>query len=338
MTTSSRPATGQPRDHGHLHAIGFPVADLARTALLAQLGLRHKPALTDPHREPLPGGPDATAIRSGIEAFAARLVCFAAGGMRTAHLEPAIVVADAYGVGQECAKDISAATGRKDVHQGIVFSLGLTTGVVGRLLALGKVPTPEAICQEAAVIANCVFFDDEAFDVPESAGLLYRSLNTLRAEAIAGFPTIRQYALPAVHRVRSAGGTDEQAWYEALLELLAHNRDDSLLIDGDPTAMIAVRVGARVLLDGGGALAPEFPARLRQFDSDLTDRLWRCYNSAILLVVTIFLDLVGDRAVDLLREFRRNTGEEVRWSDGTALRGLSGLDVWAGTSSMDLRA
>ena len=78
---------------------------------------------------------------------------------------------------------------------------------------------------------------------------LERGLRGARGEAAAGFPTVRDVALPALRRAAPRGMDANAAAVHALLALIAHVQDSNILRRGGEGALRAAQRDAQKLLD-----------------------------------------------------------------------------------------
>ena len=67
---------------------------------------------------------------------------------------------------------------------------------------------------------------------PVSGSIAQHGLTGARGEAQSGFATARKHGVAPYVRARAAGDDDERALHEALLQLMAHNRDTNLVSRG----------------------------------------------------------------------------------------------------------
>jgi triphosphoribosyl-dephospho-CoA synthase len=186
-----------------------------------------------------------------------------------------------------------AATDGVNTHKGSVFSLGLLCAAAGRLHGRGAVIEREALCAEVArICAGLVERELAAPGVARTAGeLLYRQhgLTGARGEAQSGFATARRHGVAPYLHARAQGMSDECALHEALLHLMAHNRDTNLVARGGMAGLSFVQDEARRLLEG---LLPPPGVRVAQlvaFDQALIGRNLSPGGSADLLAVSWFL-------------------------------------------------
>ncbi len=268
------------------------VGETARLALLKEAELTPKPGLVDALSCGAHTDMDLGTFRASVGAIGPWFEVFFRIGRDYHHLEGPDFLAALRSVGRECEREMFLATGGVNTHKGSIFALGLLCGCTGRLWK-GTLPVRDRLCAEVAWI-SAPLVAQELADNPEprTAGeRLYRAhgLQGARGEAASGFCTVRHHGLPAYEATWQATRNEDLALGQALLALLAHNQDTNLAADGGLEAIAHVRAQAQTLLAAGGALAPDYQARMEAFDRDLTARGLSPGGTADLLAVTWFL-------------------------------------------------
>lgn len=153
------------------------------------------------------------------------------------------------GDGKLAEEKMLCATGGVNTHKGAIFLLGILTAAAGYVLGSDErgAGTPEDRAADAdagqAALARTerILLAAGRIAAPacreleqggESTGLvLYRTTGCtgVRGEAAAGFPSLRDYALPALRKARKEGASLNDAGVAALLELILHVEDTTLL-------------------------------------------------------------------------------------------------------------
>ena len=144
------------------------------------------------------------------------------------------------------------ATGGVNTHKGAIFLLGLLTAAAG-ICRSQENRTEEDVLDTAARIAAPALGDFSDASLKQTAGLAQQKqygLGGIRQEAAAGFPSIRNTALPVLKKALAAGKSINDAGVEAILQLILMV-DDSTLIKrcGSPEAVQAERDRLRALLE-----------------------------------------------------------------------------------------
>ncbi|TFU99171.1 triphosphoribosyl-dephospho-CoA synthase, partial [Bacillus stratosphericus] len=115
-------------------------------------------------------------------------------------------------------------------------------------------------------------------------------LGGARGEALSGFATVTDIALPAYRQAFAATGNRSHALRYALLKLLAHNRDTNVVKRGGIEALGLLQRQAQAVLANGQLFRRPQPLylALKQFDQWCTQRNLSTGGSADLLALTIW--------------------------------------------------
>ena len=280
------------------HAVG----SLVHRALLKEVELTPKPGLVDRLNSGAHRDMDIGTFYASIEAIADWFPIFYRIGASTRDLSPEDLLESLRPAGRDCEEVMLQATLGVNTHKGSVFSMGLLSAAVGRLDCRDDFPRMGCICTEVAQICSrLVQAELLRVQVPRTAGeRLFQAygMTGVRGEAASGFQTVREFGLPAFERILSLRGSEEEALQDALLHLLAANRDTNLVHRGGFSGLAYVQRYARTLIDFGGVRSSHFESRLSEFDSDLTKRGLSPGGSADLLAVTWFLSRFSDSVRD----------------------------------------
>jgi triphosphoribosyl-dephospho-CoA synthase len=291
-------------------------------ALLNEVNLTPKPGLVDHLNSGAHRDMDHATFLASIRAIAPWFPLFYRIGAATRHLPPQALLAHIRPQGLACEVAMLRATGNVNTHKGSIFSLGLLAAAAGRLacfpttlgdpyqnlsapsfafsLAKGGMPHSslsliprDQLCAEVArICSGLVEAELKRPHTPRTAGeRLFQTygLTGVRGEAASGFQTIRTHGLPAYERILDHGGSEEDALHEALLHLMAVNRDTNLVHRGGLEGLAHVQTEAQRLIASGGVRSPNFRASMIDFDADLIARNLSPGGSADLLAVTCFL-------------------------------------------------
>ena len=155
--------------------------------------------------------------------------------------------------GLRAERDMLAITGGVNTHKGALFSLGLICCGAGRL---GEDAETADILDAAGSIAAASLDDLKQLscDAARTGGevqYINAGLTGVRGEAAAGFPSVRNIALPALKRAIDAGRSLNDAGLEALVALMARVPDSNILRRRGEAALQSVQVQA-VLLERHG--------------------------------------------------------------------------------------
>jgi triphosphoribosyl-dephospho-CoA synthase len=198
---------------------------------------------------------------------------------------------DLAAIGREGERAMMAATGGSNAHRGAIWSVGLL--VAGAALDPSH-PVPRVVASRAAAIARHP--DRFAPDRPTNGARACARYGVAgaRGEARSGFPHVVSVGLPALRRARLGGVPEESARLDALLAIMASLEDTCLLHRGGPEALEAARLGARSVLDEGGASTSRGLRALHRLDEALLERNASPGGSADCLAAVLFLDRLAE--------------------------------------------
>ena len=261
------------------------VADRAMNSLIAEALLTPKPALVDrrgpgAHRD-LDLGLLLLSAASLQMSFKRMAEC-AHGQVPSRSLREDLAL-----IGREAEQAMLAATAGSNAHRGAIWVLGLL--VAGRIMC-GASATATEVAAMAARIARL----PDRF-APESASHGSRvceryGVPGARGEAQAGFPHVVEIGLPALQRAREQRVAETHAQLDALMAIMAHLPDTSLLHRGGRAALEAAQAGARAVIDAGGTSTAAGWRALHMLDADLLERWVSPGGCADLFAACLFLD------------------------------------------------
>lgn len=216
------------------------ISALATRALLNEVCITPKPGLVDRANNGSHRDMDIFTFIASAAALAPYWGrCFQIG-RETAKLTPEETFAILRQAGQGAERTMFAATGGVNTHKGVIFSLGLICGAVGRLWrAEAPCREPEVILAECAGMASTAVKKDLAALSPDSAhtagerAYLEQGLTGIRGEAAQGFSGVL-LALSALDRAQKAGQSWNDAGAIALLHLIARRTDTNMVARGGP--------------------------------------------------------------------------------------------------------
>lgn len=263
-----------------------------RDALVAEAELTPKPGLVDadnqgPH-------PDMTLpmFRQSAAALAPFLAECAFGGSRFAHEAPgSAMLAAIRPIGLAAEEAMYAATGKVNTHKGALFAFGIAAAALGRRIARQEQSDWPAL--SADIRAICAGLEPELGQGNTAGARFYRQhgLPGARGEALSGFATLTDFALPAYQQAFAATANRTHALRYVFLTLLAHNGDTNVVKRGGIEALDWLQGRARhILADPAARRQPEaLYAALKTLDAQCTEKNLSTGGSADLLALTIWL-------------------------------------------------
>jgi triphosphoribosyl-dephospho-CoA synthase len=319
-------------------ARGDVVGRLAEQALRRELDLTPKPGLVDRANSGAHRDMDFATFEASIRAIAPWFRRFFERGLDGCDTDATAFLAQLRRDGRGCERDMFTATGGVNTHKGAVFSFALLCAAAGRLLGRHVGVDAAAVCAEVArLCAGLVAAELDAERDPRTAGeRIYRvhGFTGARGEAQSGFATARTHGVAPYLRARAVGDSDEQALHEALLQLMANNRDTNLVARGGPEGLRFVRAEARRLLRCTGGGAANRMTALAAFDVALIERNLSPGGSADLLAVSWFLANLGELSSPMDSPCPRDEATFPRQDRGGAAGGGVTLRLRAGAGEV----
>ena len=190
--------------------------------------------------------------------------------------------------GIQAEKNMYAATGGTNTHKGVIFSMGILAGAMGRLSPPGgTLPSVDDILAEAAkVYRPHIKRDLECLDGSTAGGRAYleQGAKGIRGEVADGFLSIKRIAIPSYKKAIEEGKSENDAGVIALLELIASVYDTNLYKRGGLDGLQYARKSAKALLLKNAAFED-----VCRMDADFIRRNLSPGGCADLLAVTYFL-------------------------------------------------
>ncbi len=257
---------------------------LAVGTLHAELACAPKPGLVTPFDSGSHADMDAATFLRSLFALRGYFVAIAQAGSDNA---PFARLRD-LGIAAEAA--MLRATGGINTHRGAIFSLGLLTAQAARLrVAHGHRPSAEAVCNGVQVWSAAL---RAAPLDSRSNGQRVRAqyqVGGVREQAAAGYPLLREIALPHLRAALDSGATQDAALAQTLMQLVAHVDDLNLLHRGGAGGLAYAKAQARSFLADGGIAQPGWRDRLSSMGRHFVARRLSPGGSADLLACAWFL-------------------------------------------------
>ncbi|WP_313164058.1 triphosphoribosyl-dephospho-CoA synthase CitG [Kosakonia cowanii] len=266
-------------------AVAF-VPALAARALRQELDLTPKPGLVDRANSGAHRDMDYALFLASIDAITPWFARFEQAGFDHAHKPAAAQLRLIRPMGIACEQAMFAATDGVNTHKGGIFSLGLLSFAAGRLRGVGWQLSADALCNEVSAICRGLVARElagraQAITAGEKQFRDY-GLTGARGEAEQGFITVRRAVLPFWQQEQG-----ERRLHNALLRLMAVNRDSNLVSRGGLAGLRYVQDYAQQLLATGWERHD-----LRQMDQALIARHLSPGGSADLLAVAYVLAMI----------------------------------------------
>jgi triphosphoribosyl-dephospho-CoA synthase len=264
------------------------LADLAVAALIDEACLTPKPALVDQRGSGAHRDLDLDTMLRSARSLRPTFLALARAAVGQ---EPSQRLREQLArIGREGEVAMLRATNGSNAHRGAIWIVGLLCAAAA--MSPHELGEPVELCEQAAAIAR---FDDRFAPAPNALSNGARVVQRFgvagaRGQAAEGFPHVLEAGLPALHRSRANGATEDDARLDALLAIIATLDDTCLLHRGGRAALETAQAGAREALQGGGAARPQGRAALVRLDQRLTELNASPGGAADLLAATLFLD------------------------------------------------
>lgn len=260
------------------------IGRLAVASLHAELACAPKPGLVTPFDRGSHADMDAATFLRSLFALRGYFVAIADAALQRAGFD----ALRRLGIAAETA--MLRATGGVNTHRGAIFNLGLLAAQAARLRQQhGRVPSGEAVCRAVRD------WSSELLAAPldrASHGQLACArygVAGARELAAAGYPLLREVALPALRQALAAGMPRNTALAHTLLCLIGQTDDLNLLHRGGWAGLRQAQRLARGFIAAGGAWQPDWQQQLQQIGEVFVSRRLSPGGSADLLACAWFL-------------------------------------------------
>ncbi|MCZ4225094.1 triphosphoribosyl-dephospho-CoA synthase [Pedobacter rhodius] len=270
--------------------IADTLSQFAVQALLEEAQLTPKPGLVDSvgngsHNDLNIGLMEKSAVSLKSSFFEMAMAAF--GQQPSQQLRERLAAIGRYG-----EQTMLEATGNVNTHKGAIWAIGLLCGAAASLLsvAAGQVVTAGQIMDTAGKIAA---FNDRYMPLQYTKGSKVRnkySVRSAREEAIEGFPSLRNLALPAW--AKYCNEPEHIIRLNVLLTLMASVDDTCILHRSNMDVLRAVKQQAALIIRNGGLGHAENWILYLKLDEYITAKWISPGGSADLLSAGIFLQKI----------------------------------------------
>ncbi len=216
----------------------FAVADqrhlacLAVQSLIDEVCTTPKPGLVDRRNSGSHTDMDQATFISSANALHPYFGQAVAIGQDTCQRTPQETFALLKQAGIQAEKTMYQVTNGVNTHKGIIYSMGIICGALGRLWR-AETPIPDLmlLLQEAAALVKSAVASDFASMTAATAGGKYylsHGLTGIRGEAASGFLSVLQIGLPTYQKGLADGLSPNDAGVLTLLHLIATVKDTNL--------------------------------------------------------------------------------------------------------------
>jgi len=228
------------------------IAELARKSLVEEVETTPKPGLVDlanngSHRDMEPD-----TFKRSADAILPYFTKCVRIGIKSKNDSPESCFERLRKAGINAEKSMLEATGCVNTHKGIIYSMGVLLGAVGRLWQ-PHCPVAELngiFVECAALTAESSKKDLAEIDGRTAGGRLYlmNGERGIRGEVADGFPSVKNIALPVYRKCIEEGRTKNDAGVITLLHLIASIYDTSVFNRGGEEGVAYARAKAKETL------------------------------------------------------------------------------------------
>ncbi|WP_414492900.1 triphosphoribosyl-dephospho-CoA synthase MdcB [Stenotrophomonas maltophilia] len=193
-----------------------------------------------------------------------------------------------HGIAAEAA--MLRATGGINTHRGAIFSLGLLVAAAARCRRQqGHAASATQVCLAVQHWAGDFAAAPLDASSPGQRARARHGVPGVREQAAAGYPLLRDLAVPTLRHALHQGLPRDAAMCQTLMQLIAQVDDLNLLHRGGADGLAWAQQQARRFIVAGGAFAPGWQARLRGIGASFVARRLSPGGSADLLACSWFL-------------------------------------------------
>lgn len=206
-------------------------------------------------------------------------------------------------IGMEAEKAMFEATNNVNTHKGLIFSLGIICAAASCCMieSKNKNVDTETICRKVSQMTQGLCMRELTY-LNKTEDLTYGEklyqnygLKGIRGEVENGFPTVRNYSLPVLTKLKSMKTLHwNDILVHTLLHLMAVNEDTNIVARHDLKTLEFVHHYSQRVLDSGGMLIKEGVQMVYEMDREFIMRNISPGGSADLLAVTVIFHLLSN--------------------------------------------
>lgn len=274
---------------------GILIGQLAAEALLEEVFTAPKPGLVDPFSNGAHKDMNLETFKESIKAITPYFEEMALQGTLM-YREPQNLFPAIRRTGQKAEQAMYQATGGINTHKGAIFTLGIFSAAAGVCLSTFSFITLDALLEtEQKMTGTILLAELELLKkiIPKSSGernLLQYGSTGIRGEAAEGYPSIRNYGLPALKEGINCGHSWNLVKLQILMTLMCSVEDGNILARTGMEGLKQVQSAACDFYKAGGAYAPGAEKKLHSLDVYFTERNYSSGGCADLLAATIFVN------------------------------------------------
>jgi triphosphoribosyl-dephospho-CoA synthase len=251
-------------------AFAYRIARLAVRSLYRELALYPKPGLVSFRDNGAHRDMDAATFVRSLFALRGYFVTIASAGMRDAGF------AELQQLGIDAESRMLRATGGINTHRGAIFTLGLLAAASGHAAVHSIAPSDQNL---RAIVADNWSRDLRAVAVANASTPAHGQLMAMRhgatgarGEALLGFPSVFEIALPALRGALAGGAPRDDALLHTLFVLLSETVDTNVLYRGGAAGLRFIQPRAAEFLQRGSVFQAGWQAHAVSLHRDCSAR------------------------------------------------------------------
>lgn len=269
------------------------IRESCRFGLLEEVYTTPKPGLVDLHDSGAHKDMDCASFEASEQAVTPYMAEMAKAGWRH-EKELTALFPSIRPLGLECEQAMLQATGGVNTHKGIIFSLGIIVSCLGyarRRLGPVSPQTLFSLCQNAVRPWLLRDFEEMRQREPQTHGerlFAQYGIRGIRGEAMDGFPSLAQAALPAMERAARLQPDPNSARLAVLLTLMAQVDDTNILSRSSPATLDYVKARSQAFIRRHPIIGPKAILELEEMNQDFIRRNISPGGCADLLAIAVF--------------------------------------------------
>lgn len=277
------------------------IAQKALLSLLYEVSASPKPGLVDRFNQGAHKDMDFFTFMASSAALSNYFNDCVVEGVKYSGQSPQKLFRSLREIGINAEKSMFEATNGVNTHKGLVFSLGIVCAAASCCMMENKPEDIDAdaicgkisqmtqgLCQRELTLLN------KSEDLTNGERLYQKyGLKGIRGEVESGFPTVRNYSLPMLKKLKNMKTLHfNDILVQTLLHLMAVNEDTNIVARNDFETLEWVRKYAHQILISGGMLTNKGMKMVYEMDREFIRRNISPGGSADLLAVTVMFDLL----------------------------------------------
>lgn len=263
------------------------VSNAAYHALLYEANVTPKPGLVDMSNTGAHEDMTLSMLAKSAEAVSPYIGQCARIGFETKNASFESAFRALQKTGLEAEEAMKQATGGVNTHKGAIYCFSLLAGAYGRNL-YAEILSPDVLCQTASLLSKEASGSslESASRSPVTHGdIAFQKahLSGARGEALSGYPSILNIALPALEYACQKGFSENDAGVYALLHLISKVDDTCIYSRGGAEGLMLSKSLASDALQGN------FMEKAGQIDSVFIKKRLSPGGCADLLAAAIFI-------------------------------------------------